>query len=103
VLQAANDAFAKIERAKWIQSLQEDTEVSLNMEAYKAQQEEYNKTAEQYRNPGKEIPHLQIDVLAADVAVFESDTIRAASIKNWHKILKKDPYIEEVIQIIGDW
>ena len=91
------------ERAKWFKSLQEDTEVSLNLEAYRAQQEKYNKVSEQYKGINKDIPGLDVAVLAADLAVFESDTIRAESIKNWHKSLKKDPYIEEVVQIIGDW
>lgn len=101
---AASETFKMIdERAKWFKSLQEDTEVSLNLEAYRAQQAEYNKVSEQYKGLNKDIPALKIDVLAADAAVFEADTIRAESIKNWHKSLKKDPYIEEVVQIIGDW
>lgn len=101
---AANEAFSLIDdRAKWIKTLQEDTKISLNMEAYKKQQEEYNKISEKYKDINKEIPNLSVEVLAADRATLEADTIRAESIKNWHKSLKKDPYIEEVVQIIGDW
>ena len=101
---AANERFNMIdERAKWFKSLQEDTEVSLNLEAYRAQQEKYNKVSEQYKGINKDIPGLDIAILAADVAVLEADTIRAKSIKTWHKSLKKDPYLEEVVQIIGDW
>ncbi len=101
---AASETFKMIdERAKWFKSLQEDTEISLNLDAYRAQQEKYNKVSEQYKGIDKDIPALKIDVLAADAAVLEADTIRAESIKNWHKSLKKDPYVEEVVQIIGDW
>ncbi len=101
---AASEAFTMIdEHAKWVKSLQDDTEVSLNLKKYRERQKEYNKTAEKYKGINKELPNLKIDVLAADVAALESDTIRAASIKNWHKTVKKDPYIEEVVQILGDW
>jgi carboxyl-terminal processing protease len=101
---AANERFKMIDdRAKWFKSLQEDTEVSLNLEAYRAQQEKYSKVTEKYKGINKDIPGLEVAVLAADAEVFASDTIRAESIKNWHKSLKKDPYIEEVVQIIGDW
>lgn len=101
---AASEIFKMIDdRAKWFKSLQEDTEVSLNLEDYRAQQKEYSKVSEQYKGINKDIASLKIDILAADAAVFESDTIRAESMKNWHKSLKKDPYIEEVVQIIGDW
>lgn len=101
---AANETFKMIdERAKWFKSLQEDTEVSLNLEEYRAQQEKYNEVSEQYKGINKDIPALSIEVLAADAAVLEADTIRAESIKNWHKSLKKDPYVEEVVQIINDW
>jgi carboxyl-terminal processing protease len=101
---AANERFNMIdERAKWFKSLQEDTEVSLNLEAYRAQQANYSKVSEQYKGINKDIPGLDIAILAADVAVLEADTIRAKSIKTWHKSLKKDPYLEEVVQIIGDW
>ncbi|BDS09493.1 carboxy terminal-processing peptidase [Aureispira anguillae] len=101
---ATNEAFAMIdERAKWFKALQEDTEISLNMKEYRAQQEEYNKISEKYKDINKEIPHLAVDILAADIATLEADTIRKESIQKWHKSLKKDPYIEEVVQIIGDW
>lgn len=101
---AASETFAMIdERAKWFKALQEDTKISLNLKDYRAQQEEYNKISEKYKDINKDIPALKVDVLAADIAALESDTIRAKSIKKWHKSLKKDPYIEEVVQIIGDW
>lgn len=101
---AASETFKMIdERAKWVNSLQEDSEVSLNMKEYEKQREEYNEKAEAFKNISKDIPHLKVNVLAADVAALESDTIRAKSIENWHKALKKDPYVEEAMYIISDW
>ncbi len=101
---ASSEAFTMIDQqARWFQTLQEDTDVPLNLEAYRQEQEEYNKLSKQYENVNKEQPDLTIRTLAADAAVLESDTLRAESMANWHKVLKKDPYVDEVVQIIGDW
>lgn len=101
---ASSEAFAMIDQqAKWFQTLQEDTDVSLNLEDYRKEQEEYNQLSKQYDKVNKEMPNLMIQTLAADAAALASDTLRAESMNNWHKVLKKDPYIDEVVQIIGDW
>lgn len=101
---ASNEAFAMIdERAKWFKTLQEESSVLLNLEAYQAQQKEFNEKSEKYKGIEKEIPGLKVEVLAADEATLKADTLRAESIENWHKVLKKDPYIEEVVHIISDW
>ncbi|MCH2023015.1 MAG: carboxy terminal-processing peptidase [Saprospiraceae bacterium] len=101
---ADNVAFKMVdERAKWFKTLQEDSEISLNLKEYRAQQKDYNTTAEKYKKINKESAFLNVSILAADVSTLEADTIRGNSIKNWHKSLKKDPYVEEVVQIISDW
>jgi carboxyl-terminal processing protease len=99
-----NEALRRIdERAKWFKSIQDDSQASLNLKEYDEQQEVFNKNSKKYEELSADIAHLKIDVLAADVAALESDTIRAESMKNWHKALKKDPYIDEAVQIIADW
>jgi carboxyl-terminal processing protease len=99
-----NAIFSMIdERGKWLLSLQEDTEVSLNLEEYKLQQDNFNKASEKYKDISKKSPFLSIMSPAADKATLESDTTRAKSIKNWHKNLQKDPYLNEAIHIVNDW
>lgn len=101
---ANNEAFAMIDQqAQWLQSLQEDTDVPLNLDAYREEQEEYNALSKQYENTDQEIESLNIEHLAADAATIEADTLKAESLNKWHKVLKKDPCIEEVVQIIADW
>ena len=99
-----NAMFSMIdERAKWLLSLQEDTEVSLSLDKYKEQQDDFNEASEKYKDLNKDSPFLTILPPAADRSTLESDTIRAKSIENWHKNLKKDPYLEEAVQIVSDW
>jgi carboxyl-terminal processing protease len=101
---ASSEVFAMLDKqAQWFKTLQEDTDVPLNLEAYRQEQEEYNALSKQYDDINKEIPNMTIKTLAADVAALEVDTIRAESINKWHKVLKKDAYLDEVVQIIGDW
>lgn len=101
---ASNELFTKIDqRGKWFKGLEDDTEVPLNLETYRAKQEAYDKEAKQYDNLNTAIADMEIRALAADAVVFESDTLRAQSIKNWHKNLQKDAYLNESVQIIGDW
>lgn len=101
---ANNEAFAMIDQqAQWLQSLQEDTDVPLNLDTYRKEQEEYNALSKQYENTDQEIASLNIEHLAADAAAIEADTLKAESLNKWHKVLKKDPCIEEVVQIIADW
>lgn len=101
---ANSEAFAMIDKqAKWFQTLQEDTDVPLSLKAYREEQEEYNALSKQYENVNQELPNLMVQSLAADAAVLESDTLRAESINKWHQRLKKDAYLDEVVQILGDW
>ena len=80
-----------------------ETEMPINLEEYKALQEEFKNSNEKYKDIYKENPFIKVDIPAADVATLKSDSIRAKSINNWHKVIKEDPYIEEVIQIVSDW
>ena len=70
---ASSEAFAMIdERAKWFKTLQEESSVLLYLEAYQAQQKEFNAKSEQYKGIEKEIPGLKVEVLAADQAALKS-------------------------------
>lgn len=101
---ASSEVFTMLDKqAKWFKTLQEDTDVPLNLESYRQEQEEYNALSKQFDDVNKEIADMTIKKLAADVAALEVDTVRAESINKWHKGLKKDAYLNEVVQIIGDW
>jgi carboxyl-terminal processing protease len=100
---AANPTFALIdERAKWMKEMRDNSTYSLNLNSFREQQSDIEKTTEKYKDIGKDNDFLQISILAADKSTIEADTVRKASIENWHKNLKKDPYIQEAFCIVGD-
>jgi len=99
-----NEALKMIdERAKWIKDQQEETMVSLNLKEYRAQQEMYRSASKEYDELVIENERLKIDIVNADVEALKTDTIRMASMETWHKNLKKDPYILEAVEVLGDW
>jgi carboxyl-terminal processing protease len=101
---AANKTFQLIdENAKWLKSKQDESSLSLNFKAYDAEQKAIDKEAEKYKNINKDIDELLIKSLKADKTYIESDTLRANSMKTWHKSLKQDAYLEEASHIIFDW
>jgi carboxyl-terminal processing protease len=91
------------DQAHWFKSLQDNSEVSLNLKKYSAQKADFNKTSEAYKALEKEIDGLSVSVLKADAAALKSDTVRSSSMETWHKAVKKDLYLMEVVNIIGDW
>lgn len=91
------------ENAKWVKNRQEESAYSLNLKTYDKDQKALDKESEKYKNINKEIEQLQISSLKADFDYIQSDTVRVNSMKNWHKSLKQDFYLEEVAHIINDW
>ena len=101
---AANKTFQLIdENAKWLKSRQDESSLPLSFKAYDAEQKAIDKEAEKYKNINKDIEELSIKTLKADKTYIESDTLRANSMKTWHKSLKQDAYLEEASYIIFDW
>ncbi|MCP4439404.1 MAG: tail-specific protease [Aureispira sp.] len=100
----SSEAFQLIdEQAKWLKDRQDKSTYPLQLQAYKDMQKGYKETSAKFKKAFTEIKEFSISSLAADMPALEADTVRATSIKNWHKNLKKDPYLEEVVQIMKDW
>ncbi|MBL4704227.1 MAG: carboxy terminal-processing peptidase [Flavobacteriales bacterium] len=101
---AASETFSLInESASWYKTLRNQTAVSLNLKEFQAQQDTYDAKSKKFKAINQVIDQLQVTIPNADTASLKSDTIRANSIDTWHKTLKKDPYIQEVVQIFEDW
>jgi carboxyl-terminal processing protease len=99
-----NPAFAMIdEEAKWFKSLQDETEISLNMEQYREDLAARDAKSDEFESSKIDIEGLRISTLAVDEKKLEEGSVRLESIKIWHKSLKKDVYVMEAMQIIGDW
>jgi carboxyl-terminal processing protease len=99
-----NEIFDLIdESGKWYKSMQDETLVSLNFEEFRAQQKSFTEKSKKFKQINQESSLLEVAAPFADTSFLNSDTIRAKSINNWHKVLKKDPYVLEVLQIFADW
>jgi carboxyl-terminal processing protease len=99
-----NPAFAMIdEEAKWFKSLQDETEISLNLEQYRKDQAARDAKSDEFESSKNDIEGLTISTLAVDEKKLEEGEVRLESINTWHKALKKDVCVMEAMQIIGDW
>ena len=90
------------EAAKRVKRQKDSTVVSLNYEKYSAEQKRYkaeNKKLNDYLE--KEIPGIDIEGLKED-APPANDTIKIRKNNDWIKLLKKDIYLSETIQIMNE-
>jgi carboxyl-terminal processing protease len=100
----ANEALGMIdERAKWIKDQGDETTVSLNLKEFRKKQELYRAKSEEFEAVIVANDRLKIDLVSNDVEALKSDTVRTLSMETWHKSLKKDPYILEAVEVLGDW
>lgn len=98
-----NPTFKMIdEEAKWFQQLQDETEISLNLEKYTADQAATDAKSEEFKAIENDIEGLTIDLLKSDAKDLKEGDVRLESMKTWHKDLKKDVYVMEAIRIIGE-
>ncbi len=96
--------FAMIDKeAKWFKSLQDETEISLNLEQYQEDQAARDAKSDEFESLQNEIEGLTISMLTVDENELKEGDVRLESIKTWYKALKKDVYVMEAMQIIGDW
>ncbi len=98
-----NPTFKMIdEEAKWFEQLQDETEISLNLEKYSADQAATDAKSEEFKAIENDIEGLTIDLLKADAKELKEGDVRLESMKTWHEALKKDVYVMEAIRIIGE-
>ncbi len=98
-----NEALTIIdERALWIKDQESHTEVSLNIKEYQKRQEMNRQKSDNYEAVVSENERLNILFTEVDSKTLFADTSRTSSMERWHKRLKKDPYIMEAVEVIGD-
>ncbi len=90
------------ENAHWLKNRQDESVYPLNLDAYTAYQERLDQEAEKYNDMNPTIDEMMIRSLTVDMDELASDTLRAESMKNWHKALQKDAYLDEVMYIVRD-
>ena len=98
-----NEAFRLIdENAKRVERVSNDTKYSLNFDTYEQHIDQLEEEANKYKDVFKEYPNIEVLTMDVDKTEFEKDDIQKEKIKKWHTALKKDPYLQEAINVLND-
>ncbi|MGZ5303622.1 MAG: carboxy terminal-processing peptidase [Bacteroidia bacterium] len=79
-----------------------DTKSTLNLEKFMAQQKIEKEDNKKFDAVGKSLPELNFTILKDDAARIGSDTTKLAREKAWQKLLLKDVYLHEAVNVISD-
>jgi carboxyl-terminal processing protease len=100
---AANQAFAAVkENAKRLKKLEEENIVFLNQVKYKKEQEAAAALSKKIEDLDKNAQLLDIDNLQEDKARIAADTAMSDRNKTWLRLLKKDIFVSETVNILHD-
>lgn len=91
-----------LDNARRLKELRDDTDVSLHFEKYRAEMEQRDLEAEEYKDLFQEISDLQVQNLPEDMNHIELDSSRIARNDSWLETVKKDIYIDETMAIMND-
>ena len=95
--------FALIEKyARWIKDEREKSQVSLNLENFRKEQEAYRNEAKKYKGMRESYQLLTIGNNKADIEAVEANDESKVKNENWHKGLRKDLYLFEAVQVLND-
>ena len=102
-----NESFKLVkEEANKFKSKKEATLVYLNIDKYRAEQKRLTEENKKYEPLNKEVPGMKVESLIADLPKpnegAAADSSKTARTKEWFKNIRKDFYLNEVINIIGD-
>jgi carboxyl-terminal processing protease len=97
----SNEKFALIdEQAKLINDYRNMTNVSLNFEQYREDQEKRKEEGHRFDSIFADTTLVQIFPLKADWQFIEKDSAKVKSNKQWHKKLSADLYLRESIEVV---
>jgi carboxyl-terminal processing protease len=100
----SNPLFTTIHNnAEWL-AKQSDRTVSLSLKKYQEEQKKNKVIAKQIETQNK-LPHeLNVDPLVEDMKRVEAvgDVAKLERFKNWLKVLRNDPYLDEATNVLND-
>ena len=100
---AKNEIFnAVLENAKRLKEQSDDTNYTLKLSEFQADQAERKEAGDKFTELFKPIEGLAVKNLAADLENINSDTTKIASNEEWMENIKEDAYLEEVLYIMRD-
>ncbi len=100
---AANTQIKLIEEnAKWLKSEQDEVEISLNYEDYKAEEAKDKEKLNYFKKLSEYDNKLSFRSLKYEEELFTKDSVLREKRDRWHKSLAKDVYVEEAINVLQD-
>ena len=98
-----NQKFKEInEYAKWLKKNQEERIFSLKYSAFKKENEKKIKEGEQFKDIFKFDSNLTFKSPKYELNLFSKDTVLKEKRVVWHKILKKDIYLNEALNVLSE-
>ena len=91
-----------LENAKRLKEQSDDTNYTLKLSEFQADQAERKEAGDRFTELFKPIEGLAVKNLAADLENINSDTTKIASNEEWMENIKEDAYLEEVLYIMRD-
>ncbi len=80
----------------------DDTKVSLNLKAYRADEDKRKQENKRFEAAEKKSTRLNVAGLSVDITALNGDTAKISRTDKWLADLRKDVYLEEAVQVIGD-
>ena len=99
----AHPTFQLIEEnARRLESEQENTEQTLNLEKFRAERKSDQETSKKYKEIRNVVDGLKIKNLKEDMGEINSDEAKKERNEAWIKSLSKDIYLDEALNVIAD-
>ncbi|MEM1337845.1 MAG: carboxy terminal-processing peptidase [Bacteroidota bacterium] len=90
------------ENAKWLREQQNETEVSLNYNAYSSKQEKNKDKSNYFKSLASYDSQLTFESLQYEQELFTQDPVLREKRDRWHQDLARDVYVEEAINVLED-
>ena len=98
---AENVQFQLIdESAKWINDRKDDNVVSLNIDKFQKEQATIEEASKKFKVIGNY--DNKLNFFSKNDALIANDSISTRKRKDWYQSLKKDVYVEEALNVLGD-
>lgn len=90
------------ENAKWIDSRNAENDYSLNIDKFKAEQNQIEETAKKFKPITDYKNNLKFTSLPYELEGISNDPFLKEKRERWHESLSKDIYVEEALNVLSD-
>ncbi|MBT8288643.1 MAG: carboxy terminal-processing peptidase [Flavobacteriaceae bacterium] len=90
------------ENAKWIKTMRDQNDFSLNYDAYKSRLEANQNVAKQFDKIADYKTDLTFKSLPYEMELMSQDSVLKEKRERWHQNLSKDVYMEEALNVLND-